>query len=154
MQIKLHTDSVQATFHDAAYEPCRSEIRAMLEEYRHEAPEVPFYVNDDQACEKLVAKIQDQLVACVAMHSEDSGICEIKNLYTKEYEEHMGVTKIMLQLLIKKARKFGCHKLRSSLPSDWNQTVGVLRELGFTPYYSSLSSPKTALLTMELSLDA
>lgn len=154
MQVTLHTEQEQATLHDANFEPCRSEIRAMLEECYHDSPEALSYVNDDQACEKLVAKIQDQLVACVALHSEESGICEIKNLYNKEYEEHIGITTIMLKLLIKKARKSGCQKLRHSLPADWSKTKSALSELGFTPYYSSLISSDNGLLTMELSLEA
>lgn len=154
MQIKLHTDSVQATFHDAAYEPCRSEIRALLEDSYHLAPEAPIDTDDNQACEMILVKVEDKLVACGALHTDDTNLGEIKNLFTKGYEEHIEISKKMTTLLIKKAIKSGCRKIRHSLPINWTVTTEMLRTLGFTPIDPDAPIQANGMLTLELLLDA
>ena len=145
----MHTDPEQATLHDAAYEPCRSEIRALLKDFFKEIPEAPCNIDTKEACEKILVKIQDKLIACGTLFQTDQEVWEIKNLFTKGYAEHAEITTKIIKMLTKKARNSGCRKLRHSFPAYWELTAELLSNMGFVPVNSNED-----LLTVELSLEA
>lgn len=151
MRATLYRDADKATYHNAAFEPCRGEIRTLYEECRGSIPAATLRLDDDQIGDIINVKIEDELVACGMLYRHEAEVCEIVNLYYQDYIESTDILLRLIRLLIKKARNAGYRKLRYSLPRSLHLVFIFLSGVGFVKIdRENLISPD--LLPMELML--
>lgn len=101
----------------------------------------------------LLATEDDQLAGCIALRKLRPGVCEMKRLFLRPAYRGDGRGRVLVQSLIKEARKLGYTQMRlDTLPGRMDKAIALYRSIGFVeiePYYEN---PVKGAKFMELDL--
>jgi GNAT superfamily N-acetyltransferase len=101
----------------------------------------------------LLANFNGQLAGCVALHSLEPGICEMKRLYLRPAFRGKGLGRIMVETIIREARDIGYHRLRlDTIEPLMKDAVRTYRKMGFREIAPYCANPCEGALYMELDL--
>jgi GNAT superfamily N-acetyltransferase len=101
----------------------------------------------------LLGHFEGQLAGCVALHSLESGICEMKRLYLRPAFRGKGLGSIMVDTIVSEARRIGYHRLRlDTIEPLMKDAVRTYRKMGFREIAPYRSNPCEGALYMELDL--
>ena len=101
----------------------------------------------------LLARLENQLAACVALHKLDQEVCEMKRLYVRPQFRGKGLGRTLAGRVIANAREIGYKKLRLDTVEPMMQAaVAMYRTLGFREINPYRANPIEGALYMELEL--
>ena len=101
----------------------------------------------------LLGHFQGQLAGCVALHSLEPGICEMKRLYLRPAFRGKGLGRIMVDTIVSEARRIGYHLLRlDTIEPLMKDAVRTYRRMGFREIPPYCANPCEGALYMELDL--
>jgi putative acetyltransferase len=101
----------------------------------------------------LLAEYEGQLSGCVALHSLDAGICEMKRLYLRPQFRGKGFGRAMATRIIAEARSIGYQRMRlDTVEPVMKDAVAMYRKLGFQEVPPYRANPIAGAMYMELDL--
>ncbi len=101
----------------------------------------------------LLAKCGAESAGCVALHSLEPGICEIKRLYVRPQFRGTGLGRILTNTVISEANSIGYKKVRlDTVEPKMKNAVGLYRALGFREIAPYRPNPIEGAMYMELEL--
>jgi putative acetyltransferase len=101
----------------------------------------------------LLARCGTESAGCVALHSLEPGICEIKRLYVRPQFRGTGVGKTLTNAVISEATSIGYKKVRlDTVEPKMKNAVGLYRALGFREIAPYRPNPIEGAMYMELEL--
>ena len=101
----------------------------------------------------LLARRGIESAGCVALHSLEPGICEIKRLYVRPQFRGTGLGKTLTNTVISEAKSIGYKKVRlDTVEPKMKNAVGLYRALGFREIAPYRPNPIEGAMYMELEL--
>jgi ribosomal protein S18 acetylase RimI-like enzyme len=101
----------------------------------------------------LLAKCGAESAGCVALHSLEPGVCEIKRLYIRPQFRGTGMGKMLTNTVISEAKAIGYKKVRlDTVEPKMKNAVGLYRALGFREIAPYRPNPIEGAMYMELEL--
>ena len=101
----------------------------------------------------LLARTDAASAGCVALHSLEPGICEIKRLYVRPQFRGTGLGKMLTNSVISEAKSIGYKKVRlDTVEPKMKNAVGLYRALGFREIAPYRPNPIEGAKYMELEL--
>src|SRR5580692_6557933 len=101
----------------------------------------------------LLAELESQLAACVALHKLEDRICEMKRLYLRPQFRGKGLGRALAERIIAEARQIGYQRMRlDTVEPVMKDAVVLYRRLGFTEIAPYCPNPIAGALYMELKL--
>jgi putative acetyltransferase len=101
----------------------------------------------------LLARSGVASAGCVALHSLEPGICEIKRLYVRPQFRGTGLGKMLTDTVISEAKSIGYKKARlDTVEPKMKNAVGLYRALGFREIAPYRPNPIEGAMYMELEL--
>jgi putative acetyltransferase len=101
----------------------------------------------------LLARCGDKSAGCVALHSLEPSICEIKRLYVRPQFRGTGLGKMLTSTVISEAKGIGYKKIRlDTVEPKMKNAVGLYRALGFREIGPYRPNPIEGAMYMELEL--
>src|SRR5215469_5680472 len=101
----------------------------------------------------LLAEVESQLAACVALHKLDAEICEMKRLYLRSQFRGKGLGRALADRIIAEARQMGYQRMRlDTVEPVMQDAVAMYRRLGFREIAPYCNNPMAGALYMELEL--
>jgi GNAT superfamily N-acetyltransferase len=103
----------------------------------------------------LLARVEDQVVGCIALRKLNDNVCEMKRLYLRPVARGKGSGAKMIDAVLTEAKQIGYSKMRlDTMPGRMDQAIKLYRTVGFheiPPYYDN---PTGRTLYMELDLSS
>ena len=101
----------------------------------------------------LLAEYEGQLAGCVALHSWEPGICEMKRLYLRPAFRGKGLGRVLAESVITEARNIGYQRMRlDTIEPIMKDAVEMYRKLGFREIAPYRPNPIDGAMYMELQL--
>ncbi len=101
----------------------------------------------------LLVQYEDQLAGCVALHSLEPGICEMKRLYLRPQFRGKGIGRALAERIIADARQIGYQRMRlDTVEPVMKDAVAMYRKLGFKEVAPYRANPIAGAMYMELEL--
>jgi putative acetyltransferase len=101
----------------------------------------------------LLAECDGQLAGCVALHSWEPGVCEMKRLYLRPSFRGKGLGRVIAEKIIAEARNIGYQRMRlDTIKPIMKDAVEMYRKLGFREIAPYRPNPIAGATYMELQL--
>jgi putative acetyltransferase len=101
----------------------------------------------------LLARRGDESAGCVALHSLEPSVCEIKRLYVRPRFRASGIGRMLTNAVISEAKSIGYKKVRlDTVEPTMKNAVGLYRALGFHEIRPYRPNPIEGAMYMELEL--
>ena len=101
----------------------------------------------------LLASLNAMAAGCVALHSLENNICEMKRLYVRPQFRGTGLGRRLAEEIIAQARQIGYARMRlDTVVSVMGRAVELYRDLGFREIPPYRENPIPSALYMELEL--
>jgi GNAT superfamily N-acetyltransferase len=101
----------------------------------------------------LLAKVEDELAGCVALHKLQLEICEMKRLYLRTKFRGKGLGRVLANAIMAEARSIGYKMMRlDTVEPVMQDAVELYRKLGFYEIAPYRVNPMPGTLYMELQL--
>jgi len=101
----------------------------------------------------LLAELNSQLAACVALHKLDSRVCEMKRLYLRPQFRGKGLGRALAERIIAEGREIGYRRMRlDTVEPVMKDGVAMYRKLGFKEIAPYRANPMAGAMYMELEL--
>jgi putative acetyltransferase len=102
----------------------------------------------------LLAECDGQLAGCVALHSWEPGVCEMKRLYLRPSFRGKGLGRVIAEKIIAEARNIGYQRMRlDTIEPIMKDAVEMYRKLGFREIAPYRPNPIAGATYMELQLE-
>ncbi len=101
----------------------------------------------------LLALRDDEALGCVALHSLEEDMCEMKRLYVRPAARGLGLGRRLIVQVITEARAIGYRRMRlDTIQGLMDRAIALYREFGFveTEPYRFNPSPHTLFLELRL----
>jgi putative acetyltransferase len=101
----------------------------------------------------LLTEYDGRLAGCVALHSLEPGICEMKRLYLRPEFRGKGLGRALAERIIAEARLIGYRRMRlDTVEPVMRDAVAMYRKLGFREVAPYRTNPIAGAMYMELEL--
>jgi putative acetyltransferase len=101
----------------------------------------------------LLAEYEGRLAGCVALHSWEPGVCEMKRLYLRPSFRGKGLGRVIAETVIAQARNLGYQHMRlDTIEPIMKDAVEMYRRLGFREIAPYRPNPIAGAMYMELQL--
>ena len=100
----------------------------------------------------LVARIDGELVGCIALHRLSEEACEMKRLYVRPGARGSGVGRALVEALIVRARELGYRVMRLDTLARMHAAQALYTSLGFREIERYNDNPVQGVLFFELGL--
>ena len=101
----------------------------------------------------LLARVEDELAGCVALHKLQPEICEMKRLYLRPKFRGKGLGRVLANAIMAEARSIGYRMMRlDTVEPVMKDAVEMYRKLGFYEIAPYRVNPMPGTLYMELQL--
>jgi putative acetyltransferase len=100
----------------------------------------------------LVARIDGEVVGCVALNELGAGACEMKRLYVRPAGRGSGTGRALVEASIAKAREVGYSVMRLDTLPTMDAARALYLSLGFRPIERYNDNPIEGVLFFELAL--
>ena len=100
----------------------------------------------------LLAVNRGDLIGCVALRPLEDKICEMKRLYVVSAYRGRQVGRILVSLIIEKAREIGYEKMRLDTIGSMREAIGLYRAFNFRTIEPYCFNPLENVSYMELCL--
>lgn len=100
----------------------------------------------------ILAKINDEIVGCVALKPIADGVCEMKRLYVKPTARGQKVGKELVTELIRFAQNAQYQTMKLDTLTHLTEAISLYRSFGFKETSAYVYNPLDEVLYFELSL--
>lgn len=100
----------------------------------------------------FLAEVNSKLIGCVGLRKINDNTCEMKRLYIEPDYRGRGISKLLVETLISKARELGYTKMRLDTINTMNEAIALYRSFGFIETEPYRYNPIEGVLFMELDL--
>jgi putative acetyltransferase len=101
----------------------------------------------------LLVEHEGQLAGCVALHTLEPGVCEMKRLYLRPQFRGKGLGRAVAERIIAEARHIGYRRIRlDTVEPIMKDAVAMYRKLGFKEVAPYRPNPIAGAIYMELEL--
>lgn len=101
----------------------------------------------------LLAKVEDELAGCVALHKLQPEICEMKRLYLRPKFRGRGLGRFLANAIMAEGRSIGYKMMRlDTVEPAMKDAVALYRKLGFYEIEPYRVNPMPGTLYMEVRL--
>ncbi|MGO9168000.1 MAG: GNAT family N-acetyltransferase [Candidatus Sulfotelmatobacter sp.] len=101
----------------------------------------------------LLVECESRLAGCVALHTLDVTVCEMKRLYLRPQFRGKGLGRVLAERIIAEARQIGYRQMRlDTVEPVMKDAVGLYRKLGFKEVAPYRPNPMAGAMYMELEL--
>lgn len=101
----------------------------------------------------LLAKVEDELAGCVALHKLQPEICEMKRLYLRPKFRGRGLGRFLANAIMAEGRSIGYKMMRlDTVEPAMKDAVALYRKLGFYEIEPYRLNPMPGTLYMEVRL--
>jgi ribosomal protein S18 acetylase RimI-like enzyme len=138
------------------------EIRALFLEYAQGLDVDLAFQNFDEELASLpgdyepllVARWNDELAGCVALHALDDTTCEMKRLYVRSTFRGHGIARALASRVIEIARERGFRAMRLDTLPTMNAAMALYESLGFVDVAPYRFNPIAGSRFLELALSS
>ena len=99
-----------------------------------------------------LALVNNEAVGCVALTKNDDMYCEIKRLYLKPKYRGMGISKALVEIVIKDAREIGYKHMRLDTFPFMSSEIELYKKYGFYVIDQYNDNPAETAIFMQLDL--
>jgi ribosomal protein S18 acetylase RimI-like enzyme len=100
----------------------------------------------------LVARVDGELVGCVAIRRLDDATCEMKRLYVQPDGRGSGLGRALAEAIVDEARRLGFRTMKLDTLPSMDTARALYRSLGFRPVERYNDNPIEGVLFYELTL--
>lgn len=100
----------------------------------------------------LLAKHENEIVACIALKPIEAGNCEMKRLYVKPKYRGLGIGKILVEKLIKYAKKQNYQFMKLDTLTSLKEAIKLYESFGFISTKPYVYNPLEEVLYFEKNL--
>jgi ribosomal protein S18 acetylase RimI-like enzyme len=101
----------------------------------------------------LLAREDDQVMACIALRPLGPTTCEMKRLFVRPEYRDRGLGRVLVEAIIEEARKIGYTHMRLDTIADrMDRAVALYRSIGFVEIPPYRENPVDSATFMELDL--
>ncbi len=101
----------------------------------------------------FLCRIQDDIAGCIALRKLEPGICELKRMYVREGYRGKGIGKMLVEEVIRRAKKIGYKKMRLDTLRSMKTAIRIYEELGFKEISAYRYNPFENAMYMERKLE-
>ncbi len=100
----------------------------------------------------ILAEAKGEAIGCVALKKIEEGVGEMKRLFIKDAYRGLGISKILIEMIIQKAKEKGYAYLRLDTLSVMERALKVYESFGFYEIGAYVYNPCESVHYMELKL--
>lgn len=89
----------------------------------------------------LLLKIGGKACGCCALKPLEEKICELKRLFVLEEHRGRGISKVLMERILKEARERGYEKIRLDTLDTMKPAIGLYRSVGFEEISAYIYNP-------------
>ncbi|WP_227834659.1 GNAT family N-acetyltransferase [Clostridioides sp. ES-S-0010-02] len=100
----------------------------------------------------ILAFVDENLAGCVALKKLENDVCELKRLYVRDKFRGLKIGKILLEEIVKEAKKIGYTYMRLDTLPSMKSAQGLYEKIGFYDINPYTYNPIEGARYMELKL--
>jgi putative acetyltransferase len=100
----------------------------------------------------ILAKHETEIVACIALKPIENGNCEMKRLYVKPKYRGLGIGKILVEKILKFAKKRKYHLMKLDTLVTLKEAIALYESFGFIATKPYVYNPLDEVLYFEKDL--
>ncbi|MCC0672915.1 GNAT family N-acetyltransferase [Clostridioides sp. ES-S-0145-01] len=100
----------------------------------------------------ILAFVDENLAGCVALKKLEDDVCELKRLYVRDKFRRLKIGKILLEEIVKEAKKIGYTYMRLDTLPSMKSAQGLYEKIGFYDINPYTYNPIEGARYMELKL--
>lgn len=100
----------------------------------------------------ILAFVDENLAGCVALKKLEDDVCELKRLYVRDKFRGLKIGKILLEEIVKEAKKIGYTYMRLDTLPSMKSAQGLYEKIGFYDINPYTYNPIEGARYMELKL--
>ena len=97
----------------------------------------------------ILLNIKGEAAGCCALRPLDDRICELKRLYVKEEHRRRGLSKILMERILKEAKEKGYERIRLDTLETMKPAIQLYRSYGFQEISPYIYNPLPEALYFE-----
>lgn len=123
-------------------------VRLCFQGFQEELDHLPGKYREPEGV-LLLLKICGKAVGCCALRPLEEKVCELKRLYITEEHQGQGLSKILMERILKEARVRGYEKIRLDTLSVMKPAIHLYQSYGFEEISAYIYNPLPGALYFE-----